>query len=258
METLPLLGTVAVEIFSYVTIWFGISHVLKRSDVADTAWGLGIAFVGFIAAGAQGIPTERMTLLLILVAIWGIRLSARIYLKNRNKKEDPRYVLVSEKWGKWSLLIRYLQVFVLQGALMIVIGYPLIHASVYDQGGIGLLAVIGLLVWIVGFIFEALGDHQLDQFLKKPENKGKIMRYGLWKYSRHPNYFGEVTMWWGIFMILLEVPFGIWAIISPLMITFLILKVSGIPMLEKMFEGNPEFEEYRKTTSVFFPLPPRK
>lgn len=165
---------------------------------------------------------------------------------------------MAEKWGKWTLLIRYLQVFVLQGALMLVIGYPFIHASVYDTGGFGILALIGLFVWIAGFIFEAVGDHQLDEFLKKPENKGKIMKYGLWKYSRHPNYFGEVTMWWGIFIILLEVPFGVWAIISPLLITFLILKVSGIPMLEKMFEGNPEFEEYKKTTSAFFPWFPRK
>ncbi len=256
MEIIPLVGAAASAIFLYITIWFGISYVLKRSDVADIAWGLGIALVGYTASTFQTSPTERMTLLLVLVAIWGIRLSSRIYLKNRNKKEDPRYILMSEKWGKWTLLIRYLQVFVLQGALMLVIGYPFIHTSVYDTGGVGLLALIGLFVWIVGFVFETVGDHQLDQFLKKPENKGKIMRYGLWKYSRHPNYFGEVTMWWGIFIILLEVPFGAWAVISPLLITFLILKVSGIPMLEKMFEGNPEFEQYKKTTSAFFPLPP--
>jgi steroid 5-alpha reductase family enzyme len=256
MEIVTLLGIVAGAIFFYVTIWFGISYVLKRSDVADIAWGLGIALVGYIAATYQVAQTERMTLLLFLVAVWGIRLSVRIYLKNRNKKEDPRYTLLSEKWGKWTLLIRYPQVFVLQGALMIGIGYPFIHASVHDTGGIGLLSLLGLAVWVIGFFFEAVGDHQLDAFLKKPENKGKIMRYGLWKYSRHPNYFGEVTMWWGIFIILLEIPFGLFAVISPLLITFLILKVSGIPMLEKMFDGNPEFQEYKKTTSAFFPLLP--
>ncbi|MBY0538915.1 DUF1295 domain-containing protein [Patescibacteria group bacterium] len=258
MEILSVLTAVASTVFVYVTIWFGISYALKRSDVADIAWGLGIALVGLVASLLQTTATERMTLLLLLVAIWGIRLSARIYLKNKNKKEDPRYTLLSEKWGKWTLLIRYLQVFLLQGALMIVIGYPFIHASVYDTGGVGLLALLGLVVWVIGFLFEAIGDSQLDAFLKKPENKGKIMRYGLWKYSRHPNYFGEVTMWWGIFIILLEIPFGIFAVISPLMITFLILKVSGIPMLEKTFEGNPEFEEYKKTTSAFLPFFPRK
>lgn len=258
MSVLPLLGFSALAVFVYVTAWFFISLALKRSDVTDIAWGLGIALVGLVASFLQVQPTERVTLLLLLVAVWGVRLSIRIFLKNRNKKEDPRYTLMAEKWGRWTLLIRYLQVFVLQGVLMLVIGYPFIHASVYDQGGLGILALIGLLVWIVGFIFEALGDYQLDEFLKKVENKGKIMRYGLWKYTRHPNYFGEVTMWWGIFIILLEVPFGIWTIVSPLMITFLILKVSGIPMLEKMFEGNAEFEEYKKTTSAFFPLLPKK
>jgi steroid 5-alpha reductase family enzyme len=257
MSVVPLLGIAAVAIFMYVTLWFFISLFLKRSDVADIAWGLGIALVGYISSIYQIVPTERITLLLVLVAVWGLRLSVRIYLKNRHKKEDPRYTIMSEKWGKWTLLIRYLQVFVLQGALMLVIGYPFIHASVYDQSSLGALTLIGLLVWIIGFIFEALGDYQLDEFLKKPENKGKIMRYGLWKYSRHPNYFGEVTMWWGMFIIILEIPLGIWAIVSPLMITFLILKVSGIPMLEKMFDGQPEFEEYKKTTSAFFPMLPR-
>lgn len=256
MSTLAILVTTALSITAYVTVWFLISLALKRSDVADIAWGLGIALVGFVSSLAQENPTERMTLILVLVAIWGIRLSSRIYLKNRNKKEDPRYLLMSEKWGRYTLLMRYLQVFLLQGALMIIVGYPFMHASAFDTGGIGWLSFIGLIVWIVGFCFEAVGDYQLDTFLRKPENKGKIMRYGLWKYSRHPNYFGEVTMWWGVFLILLEVPFGFVAIVSPIMITFLILKVSGIPMLEKMFEGNPEFEEYKKTTSAFFPLLP--
>ena len=258
MSVIPLLGVSALAVFTYVTVWFTISLLVKRSDVADIAWGPGIALVGLTASFFQTAPTERLTILLLLVAVWGVRLGIRIFLKNKSKKEDPRYILLSEKWGKWTLLIRYLQVFILQGALMLVIGYPFIHASVYDHGGLGWLTLVGLLVWIVGFLFEAVGDSQLDSFLKKPENKGKIMRYGLWKYSRHPNYFGEVTMWWGIFIILLEIPFGLFAIVSPLMITFLILKVSGIPMLEKMFEGNPEFDDYKKTTSVFFPLLPRK
>jgi steroid 5-alpha reductase family enzyme len=258
MGLLAIFLASVVSVVAYVTVWFFISLALRRSDVADIAWGLGIALVGFVSSLLQENQTERMTLLLVLVALWGVRLSWRIYQKNKNKKEDPRYTLMSEKWGRYTLLIRYLQVFLLQGVLMIVVGYPFIHASVFDTGGMGILALLGLAVWLIGFVFEAVGDHQLDEFLKKPEYKGRIMKYGLWKYSRHPNYFGEVTMWWGIFLILLEIPFGLVAIISPVMITFLILKVSGIPMLEKMFEGNPEFEEYKKTTSPFFPLLPRK
>jgi steroid 5-alpha reductase family enzyme len=112
-------------------------------------------------------------------------------------------------------------------------------------------------VWVIGFFFESVGDAQLSRFIKDPANKGKLMQSGLWKYTRHPNYFGEVTQWWGLWIIALSVSYGWLGIIGPLTITTLILKVSGIPLLEKSMEGNPEFQEYKKRTSVFFPLPPK-
>jgi steroid 5-alpha reductase family enzyme len=115
---------------------------------------------------------------------------------------------------------------------------------------------VGVLVWLVGFYFEAVGDWQLKKFIKNPENKGKIMQSGLWAYSRHPNYFGEVTMWWGIW--LLNFSQNWWTVVGPMTITFLILKVSGVPLLEKKYEGNKEFEDYKKRTSIFLPLPQRK
>ncbi len=130
--------------------------------------------------------------------------------------------------------------------------------EVYGSGEVlSFFTIIGALVWILGYFFEVAGDYQLDQFLKDPTNKGTIMDRGLWKYTRHPNYFGEVTMWWGIWLIVLPLPFAILALISPLTITYLILKVSGIPMLEKRFENDPAFQAYKKRTSAFFPLPPR-
>ena len=113
-------------------------------------------------------------------------------------------------------------------------------------------------MWILGFVFESVGDAQLARFIKDPANKGKLMQSGLWQYARHPNYFGEVLMWWGLWIIALSVPNGLYGIIGPLTITFLILKVSGIPMLEKRMEENPEFVEYKKRTSKFFPLPPKR
>ena len=112
-------------------------------------------------------------------------------------------------------------------------------------------------VWILGFVFESVGDAQLARFIKDPANKGKLMQGGLWRYTRHPNYFGEVTMWWGIWLLALSTPYGFFSIIGPITITFLILKVSGIPMLEKKMEENPEFAEYKRRVSVFIPMPRR-
>jgi steroid 5-alpha reductase family enzyme len=149
-------------------------------------------------------------------------------------------------------------VFLLQGVFMLLITVPLVIANTYDAGQLGVLDAVGVLVWGVGFFFEALGDYQLTQFLRDPANRGKIMRYGLWKYTRHPNYFGEVTQWWGVFLVVLSVANGWMGIIGPLTISTLILKISGIPMLERPFEGKPEWEEYKKRTSVFFPMPPKQ
>jgi steroid 5-alpha reductase family enzyme len=141
---------------------------------------------------------------------------------------------------------------------MVVVGYGFIHFSVYGAGEpVSFFTLAGLLIWMVGYFFEVVGDYQLDTFIQDPANKGKIMNRGLWRYSRHPNYFGEVTMWWGIWLIVAPAHLSFIALVSPLTITFLILKVSGIPMLEKKFADNPAFQQYQKQTSIFFPLPPR-
>ncbi len=117
---------------------------------------------------------------------------------------------------------------------------------------------LGVIIWVVGFLFEVVGDYQLKSFVQSEANRGKIMQQGLWKYTRHPNYFGEVTLWWGIYLIALSTSGGWMTVIGPVTISFLILKVSGIPLLEKEFMKNPEFQEYARRTSTFFPLPPRK
>lgn len=250
MDVYQLLLVAAGVVFIYVTVWFLISLLLKRNDLADIAWGPGIFLVGLVGFFFS---EESLSLLLtILMGIWALRLASRIAARNLKKKEDKRYIELAKTWGKWFLLRSYLQVFLLQGLLMIFVGYPALHIAAFGSE-MSVLVYVGLTVWFIGFFFEAVGDYQLDQFLSKEENRGKIMRYGLWKYTRHPNYFGEVTQWWGVFLIVVSAPFGLVALVSPLMITYLIFFVSGIPMLEKMFEGNSEFEEYKKRTSAFFP-----
>lgn len=255
---IALLITAISSIVVYVSILFLISVILKRNDIADIGWGIGILLVGVVAYAHQQTPSYLSYLILGLVLVWSMRLSIRIFLRNIKKKEDFRYQVWRNTWGKWFYIRSYFQIYLLQGFLMCVVGYPLLHVSVYQtQMFFTPLVFLGLGVWLVGFMFEAIGDYQLDAFLKNKNNKGRIMNTGLWRYTRHPNYFGEVTQWWGIWVIVLAVPFGYVAIVSPLMITFLILKVSGIPMLEKGFAGNPEFEEYKRKTSAFSPSIPR-
>lgn len=143
----------------------------------------------------------------------------------------------------------------LQALFMAIISTPILLVNVYSKSGITVFDIIGLIIWIVGFVFESAGDAQLAMFKRNPKNRGHVMKSGLWKYTRHPNYFGEATMWWGIFVISLSVRYGYIAIISPITITLLLLFVSGVPLLEERYEGNEEYQEYAKVTSKFFPLP---
>ncbi len=247
----------AIITLAYVTLWFIASIALKRNDLADIAWGLGFFLVTAVTHFAFGIQYDRGFLVTVLVFIWAVRLFLHIYLRNRKKSEDFRYKKWREEWGSWFYVRSYLQVFVSQGALLLLVVSPAIVINIYRGGELNVLDFLGVVVWLVGFVFEAVGDYQLTRFISDPKNKGKIMQFGLWKYTRHPNYFGEVTQWWGIFIIALSVPYGLVGIVGPLLITFLIVKVSGIPMLEKNMEKNKDFENYKKRTSVFFPLPPK-
>lgn len=242
-----------------VSSLFLLSIIIRRNDIADIAWGMGIALVAFLSYESLGEPTPLQTLLLFLAVLWGARLSARIFSRNIKKPEDYRYKAWRDEWGKWFYPRSYLQVYLLQGFLMIVVGYSFIHASVY--GGAGQLtpfAFLGLFVWAIGFFFEAVADWQLDRFIAQKPAPGSVLTTGLWKYSRHPNYFGEVTMWWGIWLIVAPLPLSYLALISPITITFLILKVSGIPLLEAKYDGNAEYAAYKAKTSAFFPLPPKR
>lgn len=247
----------SLVVLGYMSFWFLISVFFKRNDVADIAWGLGFLLLALISFFREGFEFDRGFLVTLLVLFWAFRLSIHIYFRNRGKTEDYRYKKWREEWGKWFYIRSYLQVFVLQGILMLLISSAFLMVNIFRGGSFTWLDILGVVIWFFGFFFETVGDWQLMKFVKT-KKKGEIMKTGLWKYSRHPNYFGEVVQWWGIWIIALSVDYGFWAIISPLVITILILKISGIPLLEKKMEGNPEFEKYKKRTSVFFPLPQRK
>jgi steroid 5-alpha reductase family enzyme len=237
--------------------WFLVALLRRRNDVADVAWGIGFIIAASTAMGVTGAVTARSILIVVLVIVWGGRLAAHIGVRNAGKGEDPRYRKWREEWGEHAALRAFLQIFLLQQYLVLVVLAPVTYVLVQGGGSFTALDAAGLCVWVVGFVFEALGDYQLLRFVREPANKGRIMTSGLWKYSRHPNYFGEVTLWWGVFLIALSVPGGWMTVIGPVAITVLILGVSGIPMLEARYEGHAEFAEYRRRTSAFFPMPPK-
>lgn len=243
----------AVFIFCYMSCVFSVAILKKDNSIVDIAWGLGFVALALFCCFYTQRFVARSLVVTLLIAIWGVRLSFHILLRHWGKSEDFRYVQLRATWGKHPLLNAYFKVFMLQGLMMLLIGYPIILVYANSPSGVDFSLLFGVLLWALGFVFEAVGDYQLQQFVARPANKGRVMDQGLWAYTRHPNYFGEIAMWWGIFVIVLSVPFGLSAIISPLIITYLLLRVSGIPLLEKQFDANPAYQEYKKRTNMLIP-----
>lgn len=248
----------ALFVFLYMNLVFVVALVIKNNSIVDIAWGIGFVCVAFVAFFLHEGTASRTILVTVLVSVWGIRLAIHVGLRNMGKPEDFRYAQWRKDWGRWFVPRSYLQIFLLQGILLLVISYPVQLVNLSDRQGLTALDLLGVFVWGVGFLFESVGDYQLARFKHNPRNKSKIMTSGLWKYSRHPNYFGEALLWWGIFIIALSVESGWTAIISPLLITYLLLRVSGVTMLEKKYVGNDAYAAYAKETSAFIPLPPKQ
>lgn len=245
-----------VTVLLYMTAWFVVSLLIKRNDFVDVAWGLGFVVLAWTMYLNQ--PSLQLSLVVWLVTLWGIRLAVHILLRNLKKDEDFRYKQWRKDWGKWFIPRSFLQVYMLQGALMLLVSAPVILLGQSGRNTLLPIHFVAVIIWSIGFFFEAVGDYELGQFIKNPKNKGEIMQDGLWRYTRHPNYFGEVTQWWAIWLISYGSTWFVPAIIGPITITVLILKVSGVPMLEKKYQDNKKFQAYKKRTSKFFPLPPKK
>ena len=247
---------IGLFICCYVSVWFVISLLIKRNDIADIAWGLGFVGVVIFLFITQA-QTLQSTIVYILTIIWGIRLAIHIGVRSKGKPEDFRYKKWRDEWGKYFVLRSYLQVYLLQGFFMWIISLPIIVVSMAKNQIISPVVLAGSIIWLIGFAFESIGDYQLMLFIKQRQNKSDIMQTGLWKYTRHPNYFGEVLVWWGLCIMVLPLEYGLWTIISPITISFLLLYVSGIPMLEAKYKDNLAFQDYKKRTSSFFPMLPK-
>ena len=272
----------AVAILCFQSLLFLNALLKKNNGIADIGWGIGFIIIAMLASRHYAIhwifanifkeqsdPDPVFMLLVSLVLIWALRLSVYLLIRNWSKPEDWRYAKWRQDWGSRFFIRSYLQVFVLQGFFMLVIGSPILLSALdakTDPSAYNvvqyILAVLGTLLWLLGFFFQAVGDSQLYRFKKDPANKGRIMRYGLWQYTRHPNYFGESAMWWGIFLLsCVSVHNGLGValrLIGPATITFMLLRVSGVTMLENKYKGNEEYENYQKNTSGFIPILPKK
>lgn len=266
LQTL-VLSFILIQLYFFII--FIVAQIKKNNSIVDIFWGLGFVIVGTFGFIYNAIRTNQFHLfafvLVLLVYLWGLRLFLYIGIRNFKKPEDFRYQNFRKKWGKsFPTLKAYLQVFFLQGLFMMIVSF-IIQITVSSFKPIDELAqwivfVLGVLIFAIGYYFEAVGDSQLKNFLKKPENKGKLMTEGLWKYTRHPNYFGEATIWWGIFLVAVAATglVGLVGIISPIVITYLIRFLSGVPMLEKKYMQRDDFKEYAKKTSIFFPKCPKE
>jgi steroid 5-alpha reductase family enzyme len=255
--TVTSLGT----LLAFMTIVWAISVPLRNASIVDIVWGPAFVLVAAVglALGEGSFP--RRLLLMVLVGIWGIRLAVHIFRRNLGKGEDARYQAFREKYGAdrywWFSLF---QVFWLQAILAWTVSIPLqLAAAGSTPERLTLVDGLGVVLWVVGFTFEAVGDVQLDRFKGDPANRGRVMDRGLWRYTRHPNYFGDATLWWGYGLIALLVPWGWAGLVGPAVMTFLLLRVSGVTMLEKdIEERRPGYREYVRRTSAFLPLPPRE
>jgi steroid 5-alpha reductase family enzyme len=250
----------AVAIFCFMCLMFVIALIKKDNSVADIGWGLGFILVMYITLFQNEPFMRKHKLMEFLILAWGLRLSSYIAIRNWGKPEDFRYANWRKEWGSNFLLRSFLQVFMLQGLIMFIVSLPIIivNSNTESNQDFRFLYMIGAGVWFVGFFFETLGDHQMFMFKSDVHNNGKVMNKGLWKYTRHPNYFGESLQWWGVFLI--AIPSGWWyvSIVSPVLITFLLLRVSGVTLLEKKYEGNDKYALYKKQTNAFIPWLPKK
>lgn len=248
----------AIVILSYFLIFFIIGQLIKNNSIVDIGWGMGyIVLIAFHMLTATAVTLSAFVIS-ILVVIWGLRLSYYIAKRNLGKEEDVRYKEMRLKWGRHQKINAFFKVYMLQALFMYIVATPIMISFASGDSMLRSTIYIGIVIWIIGFLFESIADMQLKSFKADPKNKGRILTTGLWKYSRHPNYFGESLMWWGIFFVALSSFNGIMAIWSPILITYLLVFVSGVPMLEAKYKNNEEFIEYAKRTSIFFPLPPKK
>jgi steroid 5-alpha reductase family enzyme len=253
-----LLTALGCALAAMLALW-ALSLALRDASIVDIWWGPGIAGVVAVSFALGGGAHPRQALLLALAALWGLRLGGYLLWRNAGRGEDPRYQAMRRHWGPRFPWISLATVFGLQGVLQWTVALPLQLAQLAPGAApLGLLDAAGVLLFAVGFGFETVGDLQLARFKADPANAGRVMDRGLWRYTRHPNYFGDCAAHWGMFGVALATPFGWLGALGPVVMTVLLLRVSGVALLERSIGGRrPEYADYQRRTSAFLPWPPR-
>lgn len=248
----------AVTIAALMVATWLLSVLRRDASIVDIVWGAGFVVTSWVLVASLEADRPRQFLLAALTSVWGLRLAGYLARRNLGKGEDFRYQAMRRRWGARFPLISLVTVFGLQGVIMWIVSLPLQYGSADADPGLGPVAVMGIMVWIVGFVFESVGDAQLARFKADPANAGKVMDRGLWSLTRHPNYFGDSMVWWGIGIVAAETGSGVIGLAGPLVMMFFLMRVSGVPMLERSLMKRREgYAEYAARTSAFFPRPPR-
>jgi steroid 5-alpha reductase family enzyme len=253
----PVVFSILIAVLTlFVMLWLA-SLALKDASIVDRFWGISFLVIASAASAAGDGYETRARLVVLLVAIWGLRLSFHITVRGLGSGEDFRYRSMRRQWGKQFPLTSLFTVFLLQGLLAWVVSLPVQAAIEAEKPShLTMLDWLGILLWTAGFLFEAVSDWQLARFRDDPRNGGRLMDRGLWKYSRHPNYFGDALVWWGLWCFAAATG-QTWTVVGPLLMTWLLLRVSGVRMLERRLrQSKPGYEEYVRRTSAFIPFKP--
>ncbi|MFC5062863.1 DUF1295 domain-containing protein [Actinomycetospora atypica] len=256
-----LLAVAVVVIVGTFAVTLVVARAAGKHSVVDVTWGLGfvlVAVAAYVTSGLLGVGNDVVRLVaLVLPVVWGLRLAIHIGRRNHGAGEDPRYAaMLGDDHPPGAITAHVLRkVYLPQTVVMIVVVLPVLAAMV-RASTVTAVVVIGAVVWLVGFVFESVGDAQLARFKARPENKGKVLDTGLWRYTRHPNYFGDACVWWGIFLVAAGHPAGLVTVVGPVLMSYLLVNVTGKELTEKSMSGRPGYAEYVRRTSGFLPLPP--
>lgn len=253
-QLLLLNGLIAAGAFT--ALWF-VSLPLRDASIVDPFWGAGFALLAWVSFAAAGGDSPRAWLLPALTSLWGLRLSGYLAWRNFGKGEDYRYQAMRKRFGHCFWWVSLMVVFWLQAAIQWVVALP-VQVGGRGDANLNWLDFAGIATWTIGWLFEAVGDWQLARFKANPANRSQVCDRGLWRYTRHPNYFGDFLVWWGLYLVAAAGGAAWWIVVSPLLMSLLLMRVSGVTLLEKTLRSaKPGYAEYVRRTSAFFPWFPR-